>query len=216
MKQNKLGEVLETLDKYDVLFSSNRQDWATPQSLFDELNAKYNFGLDAAACDENESMEDFYTRAEREVVAFKQKLRDKLDSPKGKAQLKRFCKALTPKVSNFKCTNYFTEKQDALQQSWRGYNAVFVNPPYGRGLSRWVEHAAKEATNVDPIIMLMPARTDTKFFHKFIWNIERDVWRYGVVGKFLAGRVKFDGAAAGAPFPSMVVEFKSNNYSRIE
>ena len=97
--------------------------------------------------------------------------------------------------ANAKCAEYFTPDVDGLKQEWRG--RCWCNPPYGRQIGKWVEKAAKSDATV---VMLIPARTDTKWFHDYCLP-------FGKI-EFLRGRVKFGGAKYGAPFPSMVVVFK--------
>ena len=106
---------------------------------------------------------------------------------------------------NAKCERYFTPEVDGLSCSWSGYGAVFCNPPYGREIGKWVQKAYSEHVRWGvTIVMLIPARTDTSFFHDYI---------YGKAElRFLRGRLKFEdehGAAMNpAPFPSMVVIFR--------
>lgn len=103
--------------------------------------------------------------------------------------------------SNAKCEKYFTEEDDGLKQSWGGYK-VFCNPPYGRELGKWVKKAYEEAMDQrTTIVMLIPARTDTKYFHQYIYL------RQNVKIRFLKGRLKFGGSKNSAPFPSMLVIF---------
>lgn len=98
---------------------------------------------------------------------------------------------------NHKCEKYFTESQNGLSQDW-GKERVFCNPPYGRSIGNWVKKCAEHD---DLAVMLIPARTDTKWFHEYIYKNPR------VQIRFLQGRVKFQGASNSAPFPSMVVIF---------
>jgi hypothetical protein len=77
---------------------------------------------------------------------------------------------------------------------------VFCNPPYGREIGKWVEKAAKATGGV--VVMLIPARTDTRYFHELIYN-KAEV-------RFLRGRLKFGNSKNSAPFPSMVVIFKKH------
>ena len=82
-----------------------------------------------------------------------------------------------------------------------GGHRVFCNPPYGRAIGEWVEKAYREGTKDGTIVvMLIPARTDTKYFHDFI--LHRSEIR------FISGRLKFGEAAQSAPFPSMLVIFR--------
>ena len=101
---------------------------------------------------------------------------------------------------NHKCEKYFTIEDNGLLQSWAGYN-VFCNPPYGREIGKWVEKAYR--TNQEHgnlVVMLLPARTDTKWFHEFIYQ-KAEV-------RFVRGRLKFGDSKNSAPFPSMVVIYK--------
>lgn len=101
---------------------------------------------------------------------------------------------------NHKCPRYFTREQNGLAQEWGGYR-VFVNPPYGREIGAWVKKAAEEAEKPGTlVVMLLPARTDTRWFHDYIYH------RAAV--RFIRGRLKFGGCSNAAPFPSMVVIFQ--------
>lgn len=99
---------------------------------------------------------------------------------------------------NAKCSRYYTEKEDAMHQPWGG--KVWCNPPYSRQVGRWVKKAHDEAQNGATVVMLLFARTDTKWFHDYIYN-KAEV-------RFLKGRLRFNGSAVNAPAPSMVVIFR--------
>ena len=103
---------------------------------------------------------------------------------------------------NHKCDKYFTKEQDGLMQDWSG-ERVFCNPPYGRKISKWVEKCFHEVYvgNAELAVMLIHARTDTKWFHDFIYH-KAEI-------RFVKGRLKFGGSSENAPFPSMVVIFRS-------
>jgi site-specific DNA-methyltransferase (adenine-specific) len=102
---------------------------------------------------------------------------------------------------NHKCEKYYTREQDGLKQSWAG-ERVFVNPPYGRMVSRWVRKCFDEVYTGDCrlAVMLLAARTDTTWFHDYIYH-KAEV-------RFIRGRLKFGDGKERAPFPSMVVIFK--------
>lgn len=99
---------------------------------------------------------------------------------------------------NHKCPRYFTRKEDGLLQKWAG-ETVYCNPPYGRELSKWIAKCANESRHAT-VVMLIPARTDTRAFHEFIYG-KAEI-------RFIRGRLKFGGCRQNAPFPSMVVVFK--------
>ena len=58
---------------------------------------------------------------------------------------------------------------DGLSKSWNG-ERVFCNPPYGKEISKWVKKAYQENENGTFVVMLLPARTDTKYFHDYIYK----------------------------------------------
>ena len=108
------------------------------------------------------------------------------------------------------------EYRDGLTADWwigRGGEAAWCNPPYSRGLQgKFIAKAATEAQKgaggLLTVVMLLPARTDTKAFHAHIWNADQHRPRPGVELRLLKGRLRFVGAPASAPFPSMVVVFR--------
>lgn len=101
---------------------------------------------------------------------------------------------------NHKCERYFTKEMDGLSQNWGGYR-VFCNPPYGREVSKWVKKAYEEAHKENTIVvMLIPARTDTKWFHDYVYN------RAEI--RFIKGRLTFGDSTEHAPFPSLVVIYR--------
>jgi len=100
---------------------------------------------------------------------------------------------------NAKCERFYTKTDDGLSQSWAG-ETVFCNPPYGRDIGAWVKKSHDEALNGATVVMLIPARTDTAYFHDYIYN------RAEI--RFIRGRLKFGDAVNSAPFPSMVVVYR--------
>lgn len=135
------------------MFSSKKDDWETPQWLFDDLDSEFHFTLDPCA-DE----------------------------------------------SNHKCDKYFTKSEDGLSKCWKG-ETVFCNPPYGRKIGEWVKKCYLHGMNGDGIaVMLIPSRTDTKWFHEYIYH-KSEI-------RFIKGRLKFGDSKTSAPFPSMIVIFK--------
>lgn len=99
---------------------------------------------------------------------------------------------------NAKCRNYYTPEMNGLNQNWTG--VCWCNPPYGRKIGDWVRKASESAGAGATVVMLLPARTDTKWFHEYIYG------RAEI--RFVRGRLKFGGSPNAAPFPSMVVIFR--------
>lgn len=100
---------------------------------------------------------------------------------------------------NAKCDKFYTKEQDGLKHPWKG--TVWCNPPYGRGIGQWVRRALFASVSGSTVVMLLPAITDTKWFHDYIYK------RNNVGIRFIRGRLKFGGSKNSAPFPSMVVVF---------
>lgn len=141
---------------HDVLFSSEKTEWETPQDFFDELDSEFHFTLDPCASEKNH-----------------------------------------------KCDKYYTKQENGLLQDWGG-ETVFCNPPYGRDIKQWVEKCCFESVkNKITVVMLIHARTDTRWFHDFVYQ-KAEL-------RFVKGRLKFGGAKNSAPFPSMIVIYRGNN-----
>jgi len=130
-------------------------DWATPQYVFDELDAEFKFQLDAAA----------------EGV-------------------------------NAKCKLWISEEEDALSMDWAlmaNGGSVWLNPPYGRGVGDWVEKAYRESVSGCCVVVLVFARTDTRWWHS--WAMRAAEIR------LISGRLKFGDAPNAAPAPSCLLVF---------
>jgi phage N-6-adenine-methyltransferase len=134
----------------NVHFMSQRQDWETPQFLFDGLNAEFGFELDVCAT-----------------------------------------------AQNAKCRRFIAPEDDALSQRWEG--VCWMNPPYGREIDRWMRKAFESAQEGATVVCLVPARTDTNWWHRYAMRGEI---------RFLRGRLKFGHSDNSAPFPSAVVVFR--------
>lgn len=132
-----------------VYASSKTDEWATPQDLFDRLDAIWHFDLDVCAT-----------------------------------------------ASNAKCAKYYTREQDGLKQEWRG--CCWMNPPYGREIGRWMRKAYEASMQGATVVCLVPARTDTAWWHDYAMQGEIDFFR---------GRLKFGTQKNSAPFPSALVVF---------
>lgn len=102
---------------------------------------------------------------------------------------------------NAKCKEYFTPKQDGLKQDWKG--VCWMNPPYGRKIGKWIKKAYTESLKGATVVCLIPARTDTKYWHDYCMKASEI--------RFVKGRLKFGESNNSAPFPSAVVIFKFKN-----
>lgn len=98
---------------------------------------------------------------------------------------------------NAKCKRFFTKEQDGLAQKWDG--VCWMNPPYGREIGNWVKKAYESAASGATVVCLIPARTDTAWWHEYCMKGEIT---------FIRGRLKFGGCKNCAPFPSAIVVFK--------
>lgn len=102
---------------------------------------------------------------------------------------------------NAKCSAYYTPDMDGLKQPW--YGTCWCNPPYGRKIADWVKKGYEEHKfRGNCIVMLLPARTDTKWFHEYLLG-KSEI-------RFIRGRLKFGNSKNSAPFPSMVAVFKED------
>lgn len=152
----------------NIMFSSGKDDWETPQNLFDQLNKKYNFTLDPCCTKENA-----------------------------------------------KTKKYYTIKENGLLQNWEGEN-VFVNPPYSKQgkQDEWVKKCYEESLKPNTLVVaLLPARTDTKRFHKYILG-KAEIIRiegrlmFEINGKPILGK---NNKPQPAPFPSMICIWNNKN-----
>ena len=112
----------------------------------------------------------------------------------------RFERDVCALPENAKCSNYYSPDDNGLAQDWHG--VCWMNPPYGREISAWVEKAYTSAKeNGATVVCLLPARVDTRWWHDYC--VKGEVF-------FVRGRLKFGGSENSAPFPSAVVVFRPN------
>jgi phage N-6-adenine-methyltransferase len=104
---------------------------------------------------------------------------------------------------NAKCKRFYSPKENGLQQKWSG--VCWMNPPYGREIEQWMQKALQESERGATVVCLVPARTDTEWWHKYALHGEI---------RFIRGRVKFQGADATAPFPSAIVILRDQWWKR--
>ena len=94
---------------------------------------------------------------------------------------------------NAKCPRYFTPAEDGLQQPWTG--RCWCNPPYGKTIGLWVRKAWESSLEGATVVMLLPARVDTRWWHDYVKP-------YAAVVEFPKGRLRFGNAIHPAPFPT--------------
>ena len=109
-------------------------------------------------------------------------------------------------LHNTKCVNFFTELENGLEKDWGGFT-VFVNPPYNN-MKDWARKCHEESRKPDTkVVLLCPARTDTRYWHDFIMKASEI--------HFVKGRLKFGNSKNSAPFPSAVVVFNTDNRQQV-
>ena len=101
---------------------------------------------------------------------------------------------------NAKCTCYFTKSQDGLTQDW-GTHRVFCNPPYGRSMRQWAQKCFLASQAGATVVLLAHSRTDTRWFHDWVYGKASEI-------RFIKGRLKFGDGRQSAPFPSLVAIFR--------
>ena len=138
-----------------VHFSSETNEWGTPQKFYDKLNDEFYFTLDPCSTHDNH-----------------------------------------------KCDKYFTIEDDGLSQEWSN-DVVFMNPPYGREIKLWIQKAYEESLKGAVVVCLIPARTDTTYWHNYIFGKASEI-------RFVKGRLKFGDGKNSAPFPSAVIVFDNS------
>lgn len=105
-------------------------------------------------------------------------------------------------IHNTKCANFFTEAEDGLSKDWAGFTA-FVNPPYGKSIANWIKKGYEAALDGETrVVMLIPARTDTKYWHNYVMKAAEI--------HLVRGRLKFGASQNSAPFPSAVIVFDNS------
>ena len=146
-----------------VHYTSNTNEWFTPDYIYRPLNERFKFTLDPCCT-----------------------------------------------VESAKCKKFYTVADDGLKQDW-GQNVVWVNPPYSRGVqAAFIRKAYESSLQGATVVMLIPARTETKVFSEYCTKASEII--------FIVGRVKFisdkGGKPAPAPFPSAIVVFGKYNMDR--
>ena len=99
---------------------------------------------------------------------------------------------------NAKCKRYFAPADDGLSTSRDGA-VCWMNPPYGRVIGKWMQKAFEESQKGAVVCCLVPAKTDTAWWHKYATRGEI---------RFLRGRLHFSNSKSAAPFPSAIVVFR--------
>lgn len=100
-----------------------------------------------------------------------------------------------------KCEAYYTPETDGLSQTWQG--VCWMNPPYGKEISKWLQKAYNESLKGAVVVCLIPSRTDTKYWHDYCMKAAEI--------RFIKGRLKFGGSTKPAPFPSAIIVFNGTH-----
>ena len=106
----------------------------------------------------------------------------------------------TPETA--KCAAYFTPGCDALKQDWAG--VVWMNPPYGYSIGKWIRKAYEEARRGATVVGLVPARTVTAWWHDYVMKADEI--------RLLRGRLFFSKSKINAPFPNAVVVWRPGEH----
>ena len=98
---------------------------------------------------------------------------------------------------NALCAKFYSPEEDGLSKEWN--DVCWMNPPYGREIGKWMKKAYESSLHGATVVCLVPARTDTAWWHEYAMKGEIT---------FIRGRLKFGGSKNSAPFPSAVVIFQ--------
>ena len=111
------------------------------------------------------------------------------------------------KVPNYRGPDHILpDCRNGLVFDWNG--VVWLNPPYSR-VKQFMMKASEQALKGCTVVCLVPSRTDTRWWHECVWDELRNRARHGVEVRFVRGRLKFGDGKNSAPFPSVVIVFRS-------
>jgi len=183
-----------------VMFSSNSTEWETPQEFYDALDKLYKFNLDPCATHENAKCDNYFTKDQDglskdwHAIVYNPEYKSPYIQLPGRV----YCNPPYGQPENPCKPN--CEKKKCIKRGWH-------TDAYIPGISDWVKKAHEEFYNgnAEVIVMLLPARTCTKWFHTYIWNEYENQPMPNVTVRFLSGRLYFTDAIHTAPFPSMLV-----------
>lgn len=169
----------------ELMFSSENPNFETPEDLFERYRKKYNITIDVCATKNNAKCDKFIS-PEQDIFKTTWHETGWMNPPYNKPEspCKRSCKKKKCKKRGFHANEAIPGQIDFVK---RAYDMAQMG----------------YATTV----CLLPARTDTELFHKYIWDETTNNTREGVTLDFLKGRLKFVGEKNPAPFPSMIVVF---------
>lgn len=108
-------------------------------------------------------------------------------------------------IDDTKCEKFFSPEEDGLEKEWSG--TCWMNPPYGKNVIKWTEKAYESSLCGATVVALLPARTDTQWFHKYVYR-KAEI-------RFIEGRLKFGDSKNSAPFPSMIVIWRPLGQSKV-
>ena len=177
-----------------VLFSSDSTEWETPQELFDQLNKEFNFEIDVCATYENKKCNNWLGYGPGNIFTdgLKHNWGDMvcwMNPPYGEPEIP----CVTP---HEKCNKKRCKPPTKDNLTGRGFHITEYIP----GVIDWVKKAYEESLKGATVVCLLPARTDTKWFHNWVLG-KAEI-------RFIRGRLKFVGAPSFAPFPSILAIYK--------
>lgn len=200
-----------------LMFSSETVEWETPDDLFEERRQLFGLDLDVCATAENAKLPRFITQEQDAFKApwtidiFTETTTTDLSpeeyATRSLAQTRPAHCWMNPpygdpeypckknKAGEYRCKKKICAK--------RGHH----NDVYVPGIYDWVKLAADKRLAGNLTDCLLPSRTDTKWWHEFVWDRSYSRPYPNVLVKFLPGRLKFGGMKTGAPFPSVLVTF---------
>lgn len=109
-------------------------------------------------------------------------------------------------TENHLVDHYYTEHDDALRFDWfPAFDSIWCNPPYGTQIGKWVGKCYEEGQKGATVVMLIPARTETSYWHEYVMKASEI--------RLVRGRLRFSGVGINAPFPSAVIVFRPGDHA---
>jgi hypothetical protein len=192
----------------DLMFATGNDVTGTPWPFFNVLNDEFRFGCDVAALYDNRKTYSYLgpdhpnpSRRDCLTVDWPTDAPNWLNPPYSEPE--HACKfKTTPTVDGDEDADFSKCKKKLCVK--RGFHDALYRP----GCIDFVRKAAEQQAKGATTVALLAARTDTEWFHEFVWDVEKNAPRLNVEVRFVRGRLKFEGHKDSAPFPSLVVVFR--------